>query len=173
MADVVGGIAGGDGPDLSKAKRRQRRSWFNDSTSVTFEIAVEQPQKKPIRHTIKEEIETLQLNHFAVQPKIDFGSVRVGQSSTRVLRLNNPCGFEQHVVVERFPADKNFVVDVQDVTVGAHDEHCLTLIWSPKEGGNCRELVLFHVDNVYRLQAVMFGCALANSKAKKRNTVTI
>ena len=172
MAEPSDGHARDDGPGLPKP--RQRRSWFGgESVSISFEIAVERPSKNPQPHPAQADIETLQLTHFAVQPKIDFGNVRVGQSSTRILRLRNPSDFEQHVAVERFPSDKNFTVDSTQVCVDPHDECCITFTWSPQDGGNCRELVLFHVDDVYRLQAVVFGCALTNTKPKKRTTVNI
>jgi len=65
----------------------------------------------------------------------------------------------QEVVIERFPYKKCFNVDQTHFVVGAEEVVTLTLTWTPQEAGSCREMVLFHVNDVYRLQAYVFGTA--------------
>ena len=49
----------------------------------------------------------------------------------------------------------------------AEDETVLSITWEPVEGGSCREMIQFTVDNVYRLTAVLFGKAEEPTKPKK------
>ncbi|KAK7504479.1 hypothetical protein BaRGS_00004345 [Batillaria attramentaria] len=145
------------------SRRSSRRSWFDTPPTTKLEIAVEKPALKPPQGKNKrrsiDEIETLVLTHFTKPPRIGFGKIILGRSKTRLLMVQNPNDYEQEVVVERFPFKKCFNIDQTSFTVGPGDVASLTLTWTPQEAGNCREMILFHVNDVYRLQAYVFGAA--------------
>ena len=75
--------------------------------------------------------------------------------------------FLQNVVVEKFPFNKSFTIELTEFMVEANRDVVLNLTWTPTEGGNAREVVLFKVDGVFRLQAVLLGMAVEPHKKKK------
>ncbi|KAK7095184.1 hypothetical protein V1264_006629 [Littorina saxatilis] len=150
---------------LSAQRRSARRSWFDTPPATKLELAVEQPpspmktmNSRSKRRSI-DDVETLVLTHFTKPPRISFGKIIVGRSKTRILLVQNPAEYEQEVVIERFPHKKGFNVDQTHFVVGPEEVVSLTLTWMPHEAGGCREMVLFHVNDVYRLQAFLFGTA--------------
>jgi abnormal spindle-like microcephaly-associated protein len=71
------------------------------------------------------------------------------------------------VIIERFPYKKGFDVDQSRFTVGPEEVMSLTLTWTPQDAGGCREMVLFHINGVYRLQAYVFGTVEDPKPVKK------
>ena len=63
------------------------------------------------------------------------------------------------VVVEKFPTKKDFSVDLVEFSVDVDDAIHLTLTWTPSNAMRCREMVIFRVDESYRLQAILLGYA--------------
>lgn len=158
----------------SSKRRSTRRSWFETPPATKFDIAVEKqaalpPNGKNKRRSI-DDVETLILTHFTASPRIGFGKVLLGQSKTRTLMVQNPHDYEQEVVVERFPFKKYFNIDQTHFIIAPAEVISLTLTWTPEEAGSCREMILFHVSDVFRLQAYMFGTAEDPKPAKKKVT---
>lgn len=58
-------------------------------------------------------------------------------------------------------------MDLVEFTVEPEDSVHLTLTWQPMEVMRCRELVTFKVDDTYRLQTVLLGCAEKRPKPQK------
>ena len=147
----------------SASRRSARRSWFETPPATKLDIAVEKPPLRMMKSGSKrrsiDDVETLVLTHFTKPPRVSFGKIVIGRSKTRVLLVQNPADYEQEVVIERFPYKKCFNVDQTHFVVGAEEVVTLTLTWTPQEAGSCREMVLFHVNDVYRLQAYVFGTA--------------
>lgn len=154
-----------------RVQRRKsgRRSWFEDSrnTGTKIEIAFETPVKK-ITESKTEEVETLLLSHFTNPPRVEFGKVRVGKSKNRTISVKNPHDDPQLVRVEKVPHKKKFTVDAKEFTVEPYETVSLVVTWAPEEAGNCREMILFHVDDAYRLQAFVFGTAEPVPKKRKQ-----
>lgn len=152
-------------------RRSARRSWFETPPATKLDIAVEKPPLKTMNSRSKrrsiDDVETLVLTHFTKPPRISFGKIVIGRSKTRILLVQNPADYEQEVVIERFPYKKCFNVDQTHFEVGPEEVVSLTLTWTPQEAGSCREMVLFHVNDVYRLQAYVFGTADDPKPAKK------
>ena len=153
-------------------RRSARRSWFETPPATKLEIAVEKPPPRTTngrgskRRSI-DDVETLVLTHFTRPPRVGFGKIVLGRSKTRTLLVQNPADYEQEVVIERFPYRKCFNVDRTHLAVGPEEVVSLTLTWTPQEAGSCREMVLFHVNGVFRLQAYVFGTAEEPKPVKK------
>ena len=49
--------------------------------------------------------------------QIDFGVVRVGKTCVRKLCASNPHDYTQQVVVEKFPFEKDFTIDLTEFFV--------------------------------------------------------
>ena len=81
--------------------------------------------------------------------------------------MQNTADYEQEVLIERFPYKKCFNVDQTNFVVGPGEVVTLTLTWTPQDGGGCREMILFHINEVYRLQAYVFGTAEDPKPVKK------
>lgn len=147
---------------VSSVRRSARRSWFETPPATKIEMAVDNSDlkggRKAKRRSI-DEIETLALTHFTKPPRIGFGKIILGRSKSRILMVQNPNDYEQDVYIERFPFKKGFNIDQIHFTVGPNEVVSLTLTWMPQESGNCREMILLHVNEVYRLQAFLFGSA--------------
>ncbi|PFX15185.1 Abnormal spindle-like microcephaly-associated protein-like [Stylophora pistillata] len=120
---------------------------------------------------------TLKLTHFAAVPKISFGTVKVGSSKTEPFVVQNPHPSSQSLVLEKFPKDKGFTLDLNGngmaedsegncLSIPPNEETFLSIKWEPKESGNCREVILFKWHNSPRLQVVVFGTALGPKKIK-------
>ena len=120
---------------------------------------------------------TLKLTHFAAVPKISFGTVKVGGIKTKPFVVQNPHPSSQTLVIEKFPKDRGFTLDlngngmVEDsqgncISIPANEEIFLSIKWEPRESGSCREVILFKWDNSPRLQVVVFGTALGPKKMK-------
>ncbi|KAL5011550.1 hypothetical protein ScPMuIL_010101 [Solemya velum] len=148
-------------------RKSGRRSWFEESRNhgTKIEIAFETPVKKIIE---TEEVETLLLTHFTNPPRVEFGKVRVGKSKSRTISVKNPHDDPQSVRVEKVPHKKKFSVDARDFVVQPHESVSLKVTWAPEEVGNCREMILFHIDDAYRLQAFVFGMADPIPKKRKQ-----
>ncbi|XP_076455078.1 uncharacterized protein LOC143289805 [Babylonia areolata] len=164
--------AAGDAATPKYASRRSsRRSWFDTPPATPCDIAVEkQPVKTMSRQNKRrsiDDIETLVLSHFTKPPRIGFGKIIVGRSKTRVLLVQNPADYDQEVVIERFPHKKGFNVDQAHFVVQPEEVVSLTLTWTPQDAGGCREMILFHISDVYRLQAYVFGTADDPKPVKK------
>ena len=147
---------------------RRRRSWFTPGKPVNVELAV-QPESPPESqpNINMDHVEVLVISHFTRAPKLDFGKLRPGQSSVRYIKVQNPHDYEQTVVVEKFPYKMNFYLSHPEFTVAGGEELLVTLTWNPTEVGPCREMVLFKVDDVFRLQAVLMGKLEEPPKPKK------
>ncbi|CAH1785861.1 unnamed protein product, partial [Owenia fusiformis] len=157
---MVDWIPFSSGPGGSK-KSAKRRSWFTPGKQIETQLAIEHSEG---------EVEELTLTHFTKAPRIGFGTVRVEKSKIRNLLVKNPHDYEQVVVIEKFPHKKNFTVDQMQFVVAPKDEVMLQITWTPTEEGNCREMILFHVDGTYRLQAYVYGVVepVPTQKKKKR-----
>ena len=152
-------------------RRKSRRSWFEKTPATNFEIKVESPKEKqkPVRKQRREseEPEVLTLTHFTAPPRIGYGKMKPGDVKQRTLLLRNPHDYEQTVHVEKVPEKKFFSVDAKCIVVPAGETCALTIIWTPKDEGNFREMILMQVDKSYRLQAYVFGSVVAPKQKKK------
>ncbi|KAL8625929.1 hypothetical protein ACOMHN_012521 [Nucella lapillus] len=159
----------------SARRRSSRRSWFDTPPVTPRDIAVQKQQQLPPRKAAVgqnkrrslDEVETLVLSHFTKPPRVGFGKIIMGRSKTRVLLIQNPADYDQEVVLERFPYKKGFNVNQTHFVVAPEEVVTLTLTWTPQDAGGCREMVLFHINDVYRLQAYMFGTADDPKPVKK------
>ncbi len=70
--------------------------------------------------------------------------------------------------MEKFPTKKHFECNQHEFEVKSGEKVLLVLTWTPQEPGNCREMILFKVSGVYRLQTIMFGCVQQPSKPKRK-----
>jgi L-ribulose-5-phosphate 3-epimerase UlaE len=70
-------------------------------------------------------------------------------------------------VVEKFPTKKDFSIDLVEFSVDAGDRLHLTITWSPSDAMRCREMVIFRVDETYRLQTILLGNADQPQKPRK------
>ncbi|GFO45530.1 abnormal spindle-like microcephaly-associated-like protein [Plakobranchus ocellatus] len=144
--------------------RRSRRSWF-DAPPLTnlnspANLEPKQPNRLPApKKRSLESVENLTLTHFTAPPRIGFGNVILGRSKTRTLLIRNPHDYEQEVIVERFPYKKKFSIEATRFTVQPNEVFSLEISWSPEETGGVREMIQFHINDVYRLQAFLFGSA--------------
>lgn len=156
-----------NGPTLAKEtrqpRRKSRRSWF-DKSSTKYEIAVERNRRSKGRKKSDVEDEILMLTHFTNPPKISFGNLKLGVHKTRTLIIRNPHDYEQTVKVEKFPHKKKFFVEHLEFTVEAKGTFLFEIHWEPEDEGNFREMILFVVDNSYRLQGFVFGSVEAPQK---------
>ncbi|XP_050415465.2 abnormal spindle-like microcephaly-associated protein homolog [Patella vulgata] len=162
-------VFSGNGNGTPGQVKKMRRSWFETPPATKLEIAVDRKKRRSsgaARRKSDEEIETLVLTHFTNAPRIGFGTIKVGKAKSRILMVRNPHEYEQEVIVERFPYKKNFSIDQTKFVVGAEDYVTLSITWSPDEACTCREMILFKVDGVYRLQSYVFGSAEAVKKQK-------
>lgn len=158
------GNANGPMMEARPVRRKSRRSWF-DKPSTKYEIAIEKKRRSGGRKSEIED-EVLLLTHFTKPPKIGFGHLKPGQHKVRNLLIRNPHEYGQTVKVEKFPHKKNFSVDALEFTVGANETFHFEITWNPEEEGNFREMILFVVDNSYRLQSFVFGSVEAPPKKK-------
>ena len=147
-----------------------RRSWFSPAKSNHEEPVGGRKSCREVRE--EGEVETLLLTHFTAPPRIDFGTVRLGKSSTRKLIIKNPHDYEQHVLVEKFPFAVGFTVEMTEFFVDANQDLVLKITWTPTEAANCRQMALFLVEDAYRLQSIFFGKAEAPPKTRKVSTGT-
>ncbi|CAL1537151.1 unnamed protein product [Lymnaea stagnalis] len=113
--------------------------------------------KMASKRTSIDTVETLILTHFTNPPKINFGKIMVGKKKFRTLILRNPHDFEQEVIIERFPFKKKFMVERTRFVVPAEDMVSLEITFSPEEAGGFREMIQFHINDFYRLQAFIIG----------------
>ncbi|XP_041377587.1 abnormal spindle-like microcephaly-associated protein homolog [Gigantopelta aegis] len=148
-------------------RKSGRKSWFETPRSAKLEIAVERKKRRSPGKRRSEEMETLLLTHFTNPPHIDFGKVKVTTSRTRHMVLKNPHEYEQEVVIEKFPYKKKFSIDETKYVVGPEDSIVISITWCPEENGKCREMVLFKIDGLYRLQAFVLGTAEPPKQARK------
>ena len=51
----------------------------------------------------------------------------------------------------------SYSIEAIKFDVEAMTEHLVAITWSPKEPGNCRQMVRFYVDDTYRLMAYVLG----------------
>ncbi|XP_063422495.1 abnormal spindle-like microcephaly-associated protein homolog [Mytilus trossulus] len=143
-------------------RRKSRRSWF-DKPSSKYEIAVEKKRRSKGRKSEVED-EILMLTHFTNPPKISFGTLKPGQNKSRTLMIKNPHDYDQTVKVEKFPHKKHFSVQTVEFTILAKETFPFEITWEPEDEGNFREMILFVVDNSYRLQGFVFGTVEAPKK---------
>ncbi|RUS79093.1 hypothetical protein EGW08_013146 [Elysia chlorotica] len=137
--------------------RRGRRSWF-DAPPLTTLNCSEDGELKPARKKRSlDSVENLTLTHFTSSPRIDFGSVVLGKNKIRTLLIRNPHDYEQEVIVERFPYKKNFMIEEDRFSVQPGEVYSLEITWTPEEAGGVREMIQFHINEVFRLQAFLFG----------------
>jgi abnormal spindle-like microcephaly-associated protein len=152
----------------SADRRSSRRSWFENSSSIKYSIAVESNQRNVTRNRHSDvEMETLILSHFTNPPRIGFGTCKVGITKHRTLIVKNPHDYAQNVKVERYPHKKNFFVNSTEFSVDGESVYHLDISWSPENEGNVREMIQFSVDDAYRLQAFVFGSCQNPQKKKK------
>lgn len=161
---VASSTPNGPATETRPSRRKSRKSWF-DKPPTKYEIAVEKKRRSKGRKSDVED-EVLTLTHFTKPPKIGFGILKPGQNKVRNLLIRNPHEYEQTVKVEKFPHKKNFSVDMLEFTVGAKETLHFEITWNPEEEGNFREMILFVVDNSYRLQSFVFGSVEAPPKKK-------
>ncbi|VDI49418.1 abnormal spindle-like microcephaly-associated protein [Mytilus galloprovincialis] len=143
-------------------RRKSRRSWF-EKPSSKYEIAVEKKRRSNGRKSEVED-EILMLTHFTNPPKISFGTLKPGQNKSRTLIIKNPHDYDQTVKVEKFPHKKYFSVQTVEFTILAKETFPFEITWEPEDEGNFREMILFVVDNSYRLQGFVFGTVEAPKK---------
>ncbi|KAK3088489.1 hypothetical protein FSP39_019813 [Pinctada imbricata] len=149
-------------------QRKNRKSWFEKRKDSKFEIAIEKKtRRRSGKRKSEEEVETLLLTHFTNPPKIEFGKSKIGLKKSRTLRIKNPHEYPQTVKVERFPFKKNFSIDCDEVVVDAESTVLVTVEWCPENDGSFREMILFIVDNAYRLQAFVIGRCETPAEKKK------
>lgn len=152
----------------SSVRRKSRKSWFETNPKgKKFEIAVEKnPTRKPGRKSNIED-EILLLTHFTNPPKVGFNKMKPNGEKTRTLIIKNPHEYDQQVKIEKFPHKKNFSTDLYEFVVEGDSSYRMVITWSPVEEGNFREMILFLVDGVYRVQAFVFGTVEAPPQKKK------
>lgn len=154
-----------------------RRSWFENPPTKTLEIAEEPTREKPTqrcaRSSDEEDMEILTLTHFTNPPRIDFGKMKPGVTRRRQLLISNPHDYDQQVVVERVPSKKKFSSDLAQFVVEAERSVVLTITWRPEDEGPYREMFLFLIDGVYRLQAIVFGQVIAPPQKRRDVSVVI
>ncbi|GAB1599350.1 spindle-like microcephaly-associated homolog [Argonauta hians] len=136
----------------SPRRRKSRKSWNDNSPVAEVDIARE---------------ETLILTHFTKKPTISFGKVKVGKTIYRKLLVTNPHDFDQQVHVEKFPHGEHFEMQAMDFEVPGESTLTLNISWTPESEGGCRQMILFNIDNSYRLQAVLIG----NAEVPRRKKV--
>ncbi|XP_059177929.1 abnormal spindle-like microcephaly-associated protein homolog isoform X2 [Physella acuta] len=139
--------------------RRSRRSWFDAPPLTTLDPPTLERTDLKAKRRSNDSIETLILTHFTNPPRISFGKILVGKTKLRTLLLRNPHDYEQEVIVERFPFKKKFMVNQTRFTVAPEEIFSLEITWTPDEDGGFREMIQFHINECYRLQAFMFGTA--------------
>lgn len=152
---------------LSTSRRRSRRSWFETPPPKKIEIAVESFRLPAKRRSMDAE-EILLLTHFTNPPKLSFGKTKLGKTKSRVLVIKNPHDYDQEVHVEKFPFKKNFSIEETLFVVKAESDSPIVVNWTPDTPGNFREMILFKIDGVYRLQAFLLGCCDAPKQPVKK-----
>ncbi|KAJ8300166.1 hypothetical protein KUTeg_021685 [Tegillarca granosa] len=152
----------------SSVRRKSRKSWFETNPKgKKFEIAVEKnPTLKPSRKSDVED-EVLLLTHFTNPPKVGFNKLKPSGKKTRTLIIKNPHEYDQQVKIEKFPHKKYFSTDLYEFVVEGNSSYRMVITWTPAEEGNFREMILFLVDGVYRVQAFVFGTVEASPQKKK------
>ncbi|XP_064648823.1 abnormal spindle-like microcephaly-associated protein homolog [Lineus longissimus] len=152
------------------SRKKGRRSWFTPGRTSMLAMEIKCERNNPVEPTEPEEEEAdlLVLSHFTNPPRMDFGKMRPGKSKSKTLILRNPHDYEQEVLIEKFPFKKDFYVDFTRFMVGPEREVHLVISWTPMSEQNCREMVLFQINSVFRLQAYLFGSAVDPPKPRKR-----
>ncbi|GFR71371.1 abnormal spindle-like microcephaly-associated protein homolog [Elysia marginata] len=145
-----------------------RRSWFDAPPLTTLNCPGNVEPTCPARKRRSvDSVENLTLTHFTTPPRIGFGTVVLGKTKVRTLLIRNPHDYEQEVIVERFPYKKKFAIEVNRFTVQPSEVFSLEISWSPDEAGGVREMIQFHINDVYRLQAFLFGSAEQPKQIKR------
>ncbi|NXY41189.1 ASPM protein, partial [Ceuthmochares aereus] len=115
-----------------------------------------------------EEPAVLVLSHFSRPPFLAFGSLRVGASRTRLLRIDNPNAEAAEVLVERFPGSaRGFSIESRCFSVQSGQRLFVSVTWTPIEEGKVRELITFIINGIVKHQAVLLGVAEQPPKKKK------
>ncbi|NWH75458.1 ASPM protein, partial [Piaya cayana] len=110
----------------------------------------------------------LVLSHFSRPPFLVFGSLRVGASRTRLLRIDNPNAEAAEVLVDRFPGSaKGFSIEHRCFSLQSGQTLFVSVTWTPIEEGKVRELVTFIINGIVKHQAVLLGVAEQPPKKKK------
>ncbi|XP_069718289.1 abnormal spindle-like microcephaly-associated protein [Phaenicophaeus curvirostris] len=110
----------------------------------------------------------LVLSHFSRPPFLAFGSLRVGASRTRLLRIDNPNAEAAEVLVDRFPGSaKGFSIERRCFSVQSGQRLFVSVTWTPIEEGKVRELITFIINGIVKHQAVLLGVAEQPPKKKK------
>ncbi|NWI08232.1 ASPM protein, partial [Crypturellus soui] len=116
----------------------------------------------------EEDEAVLVLSHFSRPPFLSFGSLRLGASRTRLLRLDNPNAEDAEVAVERFPAAaKGFSIEHRRFFVQSGERISIPITWTPLEEGRVRELVTFVINDIVKHQAILLGVVEQPVKKKK------
>ncbi|NXA34176.1 ASPM protein, partial [Eudromia elegans] len=116
----------------------------------------------------EEDEAVLVLSHFSRPPFLSFGSLRLGASRTRLLRLDNPNAEDVEVAVERFPdATKGFSLEHRRFSVQSGERISIPITWTPLEEGRVRELVTFVINGIVKHQAVLLGVVEQPVKKKR------
>jgi len=76
---------------------KKRRSWFEQGRNIRFDIAMERSIDEIAG--VDHDIETLLLTPFSKPPIVDFGKVNVGLTKSCKLRVRNPHGYRQQVII--------------------------------------------------------------------------
>ncbi|NWX99142.1 ASPM protein, partial [Nothoprocta ornata] len=122
----------------------------------------------PQQEEDEEDEAVLVLSHFSRPPFLSFGSLRLGASRTRLLRLDNPNAEDAEVEVERFPpAAKGFSLEHRRFSVQSGERIFIPITWTPLEEGRVRELVTFVINGIVKHQAVLLGVVEQPVKKKK------
>ncbi|XP_053929443.1 abnormal spindle-like microcephaly-associated protein isoform X2 [Cuculus canorus] len=148
---MAAGPCGGEAVAAAERRGPGRRRWAREGD--------EEAEEAPA---------VLVLSHFSRPPFLAFGSLRVGASRTRLLRIDNPNAEEAEVLVDRFPASaRGFSIERRCFSVEPGQRLFVSVTWTPIEEGKVRELIAFTINGIIKHQAVLLGVAEQLPKKKK------
>uniref|UniRef100_A0A7N5JSI8 Assembly factor for spindle microtubules n=1 Tax=Ailuropoda melanoleuca TaxID=9646 RepID=A0A7N5JSI8_AILME len=110
----------------------------------------------------------LSLSHFCRSPFLCFGDVRLGDSRTLPLVLDNPNDEIAEVKISHFPAaEQGFSVSLRWFELQPKEKIVISVNWTPLKEGRVREIVTFLVNDVLKHQAILLGNAEEQKKKKR------
>ncbi|XP_057171372.1 abnormal spindle-like microcephaly-associated protein isoform X1 [Ursus arctos] len=110
----------------------------------------------------------LSLSHFCRSPFLCFGDVRLGDSRTLPLVLDNPNDEITEVKISHFPAaEQGFSVSLRWFELQPKEKIVISVNWTPLKEGRVREIVTFLVNDVLKHQAILLGNAEEQKKKKR------
>lgn len=70
--------------------------------------------------------------------------------------------------MEKFPYKANFTINQKEIIVGPLNTELISMSWTPSNGGNVREKVIFKLNNTVRLESILLGKCESPVKPKQK-----